>query len=280
MRKSFIEKDHPQLSIRKQAELLNVNRHRLIPQVRSSRSDEHEVCLALDKLHHLRPYFGSRRLWRELSSQGHLVGRGRVRRLMRKMGIVACYPKPRTSQKAPGHKVYPYLLRDLQIARPNQVWCSDITYIPMRRGFAYLVVIMDWHSRAVLGWRISNTLDTSFCMEALKDARDVAGCWPEIMNTDQGCQYTSKEWTGALKDAGVKISMDGKRRWIDNVMVERFWRSLKYEDIYLREYRDLLQLEKGVRTWIDFYNHERRHQSLDYRTPWSIWTMGATQEAA
>jgi putative transposase len=162
-------------------------------------------------------------------------------------------------------------LRNLEASRPNQVWCSDITYIPMRRGFAYLVVIMDWYSRAVLGWRISNTLDTEFCLQALQEARATAGYWPEIMNTDQGCQYTSDAWTGILEGARVKVSMDGKRRWIDNVFVERLWRSLKYEDIYLREYLDLVHLEDGVSQWLAFYNHERRHQALGYETPWSVW---------
>ncbi|MFT5475778.1 MAG: putative transposase [Planctomycetota bacterium] len=178
------------------------------------------------------------------------------------------------------NKVYPYLLRTLKVEHPNQVWCSDITYIPMRRGFAYLVVMMDWHSRAVLGGRISNTLDTDFCLAALRDARGVAGCWPEIMNMDQGCQYTSKAWTGMLLDAGVKISMDGKRRWIDNVFVERLWRSLKYEDIDLREYLDLVHLEEGVGTWLSFYNHERRHQALDYEMPWHVWQQDPTLQAA
>ncbi len=175
---------------------------------------------------------------------------------------------------------YLYLLIILKFDRPNQWWCSDITYIPMRRGFAYLVVIMDWNSRAVLGWRISNTLDTDFCLRALEDARAAAGCWPEIMNTDQGCQYTSKAWTGALKAAGVRISMDGKRRWIDNVMVERLGRSLKYEDIYLREYIDVVHLEAGVAAWIDFYNYERPHQAHGYRTPWSIWSAQHDVRAA
>lgn len=280
MRKSFIERGHPQLSVRRQADLLHVNRNRLQSKAREVTGEELELCLEIDKLHLVRPYYGSRRIWKDLRARGYEVGRGRIRRLMRRMGIVATYPKPRTSLKSPENKVYPYLLRDLDIDRPNQVWCSDITYLPMRRGFAYLVVVMDWHSRAVLGWRISNTLDTEFCLQALRDARAVAGCWPEIMNTDQGCQYTSKAWTGMLEDAGVKVSMDGKRRWVDNVFVERLWRSLKYEDIYLREYLDLVHLEDGVGQWLAFYNHERRHQALDYEPPWSVWLRGASQRAA
>jgi putative transposase len=280
MRKSFIKGGIPQLSVRRQAELLNVNRNRLSPTARKTTPEEMALCLEIDKLYLQRPYYGARRIAVELQSRDFKIGRGRCRRLMRRMGLVAIYPKPRTSVKSPENRVYPYLLRNLEIERPNQVWCSDITYIPMKRGFAYLVVIMDWHSRAVLGWRISNTLDTDFCLEALKDARRTAGTWPKIMNTDQGCQYTSQAWTGALKDAEVKISMDGKRRWIDNVMVERLWRSLKYEDIYLREYLDLAHLERGVGVWLDFYNHERRHQSLGYETPWQVWNTGCQSQAA
>lgn len=280
MRKSLIEKGHPQLSVRRQAELLNVNRNRLSSSAPKFTPEDLELCLEIDKLYMLRPYYGHRRIAVDLQARGFKIGRGRCRRLMRHMGLVAIYPKPRTSVKSPENKVYPYLLRNLKVERPNQVWCSDITYIPMKRGFGYLVVIMDWHSRAVLGWRISNTLDTEFCLEALEDARKVAEVWPEIMNTDQGCQYTSQAWTNALKDAGVRISMDGKRRWIDNVFVERLWRSLKYEDIYLHEYFDLAHLGEGVGTWFDFYNHERRHQALGYQTPWQVWQGGGHKQAA
>jgi putative transposase len=280
MRKELIDRGHPQLSVRRQSKLLQVNRNRLAPRTPNASQDDLDVCREIDKIHLARPFYGSRRMAVELRRMGIDIGRGRTRRLMRLMGIVATYPKPRTSLKAPENKVYPYLLRDLEIDRPNQVWCSDITYIPMRRGFAYLVVIMDWHSRAVLSWRISNTLDTAFCIEALLEARAVAGAWPEIMNTDQGCQYTSKAWTDVLKDAGVQISMDGKRRWIDNVMVERLWRSLKYEDIYLREYIDIVHLEAGVAAWIDFYNPQRPHQAHGYETPWSIWSAQHDVRAA
>ena len=280
MRKSLIEMGHPQLSVRRQAELLKVNRNRLSSVARELSAEELALCREIDELHMLRPYFGSRRIWKEVRSRDFVIGRGKVRRLMRRMGLTAIYPKPRASLKGPENKVYPYLLRNLEITRSNQVWCSDITYIPMRRGFAYLVVIMDWHSRAVLSWRISNTLDTSFCLDALADARATGGVWPEIMNTDQGCQYTSEAWTSAIKDAGVRISMDGKGCWIDNVFVERLWRSLKYEDIYLREYLDVMHLEEGVGRWLDFYNHERRHQALDYEAPWSVWQGGSAEQAA
>lgn len=279
MRKSLVDQGHPQLSIRQQANLLKVNRNRLKPKARRTNNEDLQICREIDKIHMRLPFYGSRKISKELNSEEFVAGRGRVRRLMRHMGIEATYPKPRTSQKAPDHEVYPYLLKDLDVERPNQVWCSDISYIPMNRGFAYIVVIMDWHSRAVLGWRISNTLDTSFCIEALRDAHATAGTWPEIMNTDQGCQYTSQAWTGMLKEAGVQISMDGKRRWIDNVLVERLWRSLKYEDIYLREYIDIAQLEEGVGSWLTFYNKRRRHQALGYETPWSVW-QGQVEVAA
>jgi len=199
---------------------------------------------------------------------------------MRAMGITATYRRPRTSTKSPENPVYPYLLRGLPIERPNQVWCSDITYIPMPRGFAYLTVVMDWHSRAVLSWKLSNTLDSSFCVEALLEARRVAGTWPEIMNTDQGCQYTSQDWTTLLREAGVRISMDGRGRWIDNVMVERLWRSLKYEDVYLRDYGDLHELEGGLTRWLAHYNHDRPHQSLGWRTPMAVWSQELADSAA
>ncbi len=270
MRKSFISKTDTQLSIRRQAKLLGVNRNRLTPAPRKWTKEELEISLAMDKLHMKRPYYGSRRIHGELTALGWQLSRGRVRRLMKRMGLTAIYPKPRTSIKARENKVYPYLLRGLEINRPNQVWCTDITYIPMATGFAYLIAIMDWHSRAVLSWKISNTMDTAFCVEALKEARQAAGCWPEIMNTDQGSQFTSDEWVSELKAANVKVSMDGKGCWVDNVFIERLWRSLKYEDIYLREYLDVPDLESGVREWMNFYNHERRHQSLGDQPPWTV----------
>lgn len=280
MRKSLIDRDHPQLSIRRQAALVSVNRNRLQESGADPDAADLELCRRIDGLHLKRPFFGSRRLALELSAPAAPVGRGRVRRLMRFMGLRATYPRPRTSIPAEEHPKYPYLLRDLTIERPNQVWCSDITYIPMRRGFAYLVVIMDWHSRATLGWRLSNTLDTSFCLDALRDAAKTAGTWPQILNTDQGCQFTSSGWIELAESNGVRVSMDGRRRWIDNVMVERFWRSLKYEDIYLREYRDLVELEDGLTGYLGFYNHERRHQGLGDKTPWATWQGQLADRAA
>lgn len=280
MRKQLIDRDHPQLSIRRQAALVSANRNRLDCRAPGSSEVDARICSALDPIHLKRPYFGSRRLADELRANGLQVGRDRVRRLMRQMGIRAIYARPRTSIQAQDHPVYPYLLQGETIDRPNQVWCSDITYIPMRRGFAYLVVIMDWQSRAILSWRLSNTLDTSFCLDALRAAAETAGTWPKILNTDQGCQFTSKAWIELAESHGVRVSMDGKRRWIDNVMVERFWRSLKYEDVYLREYQDLVELEAGLTAWIDFYNHRRRHQGLGNKTPWSVWSASAPGIAA
>lgn len=280
MRKRLIDRDHSQLSIRRQAALVSVNRRRLEAVERAPSESDLALRRGIDELHLEYPVFGSRRLVRMLSRRGVHVGRDRVRRAMRVMGIRATYRRPRTSIKSPENPIYPYLLRGLPIDRPNQVWCSDITYIPMARGFAYLVVIMDWHSRAVLSWRLSNTLDTGFCIEALEQAHRVAGRWPEIMNTDQGCQYTSLSWTSVLKEAEVRISMDGRGRWLDNVMVERLWRSLKYEDVYLRAYGDLVELEAGLERWLDHYNHDRPHQSLAYQTPMQVWSGRARLPAA
>lgn len=266
----MIERKHPELSIRRQAELLGINRNRLEVAPRTSEEDR-SIMRDLDELHVRWPVYGQRKLLRELRARGWLTGRKRVRRLMRLMGLEAIVPKPKTSVPDPGHRKYPYLLRDLEIVRPDQVWCTDITYIPMGRGFAYLTAIMDWHSRAVLSWRISNTLDTRFCLEALAEAVRIAGRAPDIVNTDQGCQYTSAAWTGAVEVLGAKVSMDGKGRWMDNVFIERLWRSLKCEDIYLRDYRDLAELERGVARWLDDYNHRRIHQALDYSKPWDCY---------
>lgn len=204
-----------------------------------------------------------------LKHRGYTVSRSRVRRLMRKMGLEAIYQKPRTSVPSPEHKIYPYLLGGITIDRPGQVSASDITYIPMSRGFLYLVAVIDWHSRFILGWRLSNTMDSSFCTEALNDSF-VFGI-PEYFNTDQGSQFTGKEHTGILENYKVKISMDGKGRWMDNVFVERLWRSLKYEEVYLKAYESVEEARKGIAAWIEFYNYERPHQALDYRTPWEAY---------
>jgi putative transposase len=208
-----------------------------------------------------------------LRAEGHEINRKRVQRLMRRMGIAALGPKPRTSKPAPGHKIFPYLLRNLVIERPNHVWAADITYVPIGRGFLYLVAIIDWASRAVLAWRLSNTMDVGFCLRALEEALARFGK-PEIFNTDQGSQFTSGEFTGMLAAAGIRISMDGRGRWIDNVFIERLWRSLKYEDIYLKGYADGREAKAGIAEWLAFYNHCRPHQALANRTPMAVWRAG------
>ena len=267
----MIEKNHPQLSVRKQSKMLQVNRNRLEPPDKL-RADDLEVMRDLDELHTRWPVYGQRKLAVELSRmRGEPIGRKRVRRLMQTMGIESVTPKRRTTVPNQAHKKYPYLLRGKDVSSPDEVWCADITYIPMHRGFCYLMAVMDWNSRAVLSWKTSNTLDTRFCVEAFHEAVRVAGRVPDIFNTDQGCQFTSREWIDALEERGIRISMDGKGRWVDNVFIERLWRSLKYEDIYLRDYRDGLELDAGVSRWMREYNQERIHEALGYVTPWSVY---------
>lgn len=198
-------------------------------------------------------------------------GRPRIGRLMKLAGIRACYPKPRTSLPGKGHTIYPYLLREMDITEADEVWCLDITYIPMERGFCYLAAIMDWHTRAVLGWSISTTMDTTLCKDALNMALERTGRIPKIMNTDQGSQYTSDAWTNEMKSRGILISMDGKGRWVDNVFIERLWRSLKYEDIYLKAYETSIDLERGVSAWMTCYNHYRPHSAHGGKAPWSVY---------
>jgi len=266
----MMERAHSQLSLRRQAQLLAVNRNRLESRPRITEEDQ-RLMRDLDELHTRWPVYGQRKLQFELGRRGWRVGRKRVRRLMRLMGLEAIAPKPRTSQRSPDHKIYPYLLRDLAVERPDQVWCADITYLALHGGFAYLVAIMDWHSRAVLAWRISNTLDAGFCVAAYQAAVRAAGRAPEIMNTDQGVQFTGRQWISAVEGSGARVSMDGRGRWLDNVFIERLWRSLKCEDIYLRDYGDLVELETGVRCWLNDYNHERIHQGLAYARPWAVY---------
>ena len=229
-------------------------------------TEELELMRRIDEIHLEFPFYGSRSIARELRKQGYRANRKRVQRLMRLMGLESLAPKPNTSKPNHEHPVYPYLLRGLTIDRPNQVWAADITYIPLARGFAYLVAIMDWHSRRVLSWRLSNTLDSSFCVEALQQALSRFGR-PEIFNSDQGAQFTAQAFTGILLAAGSKISMDGKGRCIDNVFVERLWRSLKYEDIYLKAYTDLVEARAGIERYFQFYNTRRSHQALGHQTP-------------
>ena len=269
----MIDKDN-RLPVTRQCELLNLNRSTVYYQGAGVSDEDLALMRRIDEMHLQRPFYGSRRLRDWLQDEGYGVGRKRVRRLMRLMGIRALYPRPRTSKPGKGHKIYPYLLRDLTIDRPNQVWATDITYIPMARGFVYLVAIMDWYSRKVLAWRLSNSMESDFCVEALEEALANYGS-PEIFNTDQGAQFTSEAFTGVLIDAGVDISMDGKGRWVDNVFVERLWRSVKYEDVYLKAYETVAEARDGIGTYFEFYNHERRHQSLDRRTPDQVYTGDA-----
>lgn len=229
-------------------------------------AEELELCRLIDEIHLDRPFLGSRRILDELRDRGWRINRKRVVRLMQKLSITAVAPGPKLSLPGKGHTVYPYLLRGLAVTRPNQVWAADITYIPLPKGFLYLVAVMDWYSRRVLSWRLSNTMDTGFCVEALEEALALYGA-PEIFNTDQGSQFTSEDFTGVLKDAKVKISMDGKGRWMDNVFIERLWRSLKYEEVYLKAYESAAEAREGIGNWIRYYNTRRRHQGLGRRTP-------------
>lgn len=224
----------------------------------------------LDEQYLKTPFFGSRKMAAELRTAGYCISRRRVRRLMRLMGLKAIYQKPRTSIPSEEHKKYPYLLNGITVDRPGQVSAADITYIPMARGFLYLVAVIDWHSRFILSWRLSNTMEASFCADALKES--LAYGLPEISNTDQGSQFTSEDYISVLRDCGIAISMDGRGRWIDNVFVERLWRSLKYEEVYLRAYDSVPEARQGIAAWIEFYNFERPHQALGYKTPWEVYS--------
>ena len=253
----------------RQCELLGLNRSGVYYQPAGESEENLELMNALDRLYTEYPFYGSRRMAVVLSSQFQKpINRKRVQRLMRKMGLEAIYPKPKTTLSQDEHEVYPYLLRNFSVERPNQVWSTDITYIPMERGFLYLVAVIDWYSRYVLSWQLSNNLDRWFCLEALE--RALAKGPPEIFNTDQGCQFTSRDFTGKLKDVGVKISMDGKGRALDNVFVERLWRSLKYEEVYLKSYGTVREAELSIGKYWEFYNTARPHQALSYQTPLAI----------
>jgi len=266
----MIDFNHPALSLVRQCELVGISRSSLYYQPRGEDPFNLTLMRLIDEQHLRTPWYGSRQMARHLRQAGYCVGRKRVRRLMRLMGLVSLAPSPNTSRKAPGHPVYPYLLRDLTIDRPNQVWCSDVTYIPMAHGFLYLTAIMDWHSRTVLSWRLSNTQDATFCVEALEEAIERYGC-PEIVNTDQGSQYTSTAWTDVLKARGIRISMDGKGNWMDNVFIERLWRSLKYECVYLNAFDNLRDAADQIGNWVMYYNRERPHSSLEGFTPHQVY---------
>jgi len=258
------------LSVTRQCELLDLNRSGVYYTPRPMPDQDLRLMRRIDELHLEHPFYGARRLTKQLERDGFDVGRVHVTTLMRRMGIEALYRRPRTSIPARDAKIYPYLLEGLAIERPNQVWTSDLTYLPMAHGFLYLVAILDVVSRKVLSFRVSNTMTPDFCVEALSEAIARYGA-PEIVNTDQGSQFTSKAWTEVLDAAGVRISMDGKGRWIDNVFIERLWRSVKYEDIYLRAYENGRDLKAGLTRYFDFYNRRRIHQSHDYKTPDEIY---------
>ena len=268
----MVEEDHPRLSIVRQCELVSISRSSHYYTGKGESTLNLKLMRLLDAQFLSTPWYGSRQMARHLRWQGFGVGRKRIRRLMRQMGLTAIYRKPRTSKPDPAHRIYPYLLRNVRIHRPNQVWCADITYIPMQRGFQYLVAIMDWATRTVLSWRLSNTLDSDFCTEALAEALAQYGR-PKIFNTDQGCQFTSQDFTQVLEQAPVRISMDGKGRWMDNVFIERLWRSLKYECVYLHDFQDGAQARQTIGTWLRYYNEERPHSShLHDRTPMEEYT--------
>jgi putative transposase len=264
----MIEQPNP-LSLTRQCQLLGLSRAALYYRPVEVSGYELELMALIDRQYLRTPFYGSRRMTAWLQTQGHLVNRKRVQRLMRLMGLEPIYQRPRTSRPAPQHRTYPYLLRGLVIERVNQVWAADITYIPMARGFLYLVAVMDWVSRYVLAWRLSNLLDASFCIEALEEALSQGR--PEIFNTDQGSQFTDEDFTGVLGAHGVAISMDGRGRFSDNIFVERLWRSLKYEEIYLRAYQNVAEARHGIAAYFEFYNRERLHQALGYRAPRQVF---------
>jgi len=262
--------DKAPLSIRRQCELLRVSRSGLYYESVQDSEEDLALMRRLDELHMKWPFYGSRKLTLELRAEGHEVNRKRVQRLMLLMGIESVAPKPNTSRPAAEHPVYPYLLKKLEVSCADHVWATDITYIPMARGFGYLVAIIDWYSRLVLSWRLSNTLDSSFCIEALQEALARFGP-PKIFNSDQGAQFTADAFTSVLRERGVRISMDGKGRCLDNVFVERLWRSLKYEHVYLQVYDDLREARASIGAYFDFYNQQRRHQALGYSTPDEVY---------
>jgi putative transposase len=260
------------LSVRRQCELLGLNRSSLYYEPAAETAANLALMGRIDEEYTAHPFLGSRRMTTWLVSEGEAVNRKRVQRLMRLMGLEAIYPKPKLSAGGRGHRVFPYLLRNVGIQRADQVWSADITYIPMARGFMYLAATIDWYSRYVIAWRLSNTLDGAFCLDMLEEALSKGR--PEVFNTDQGVQFTAEAWTGRLQSAGVAVSMDGRGRCLDNVFVERLWRSVKYEDVYLWRYEGVPELQVGLGRYFPYYNEKRHHQSLDYRTPGQVYREG------
>ena len=269
MKRCLVELDNEEISIGRQCELLGLRRSSFYYTPIGESAYNLELMNCIDEQYMRSPFYGVRRMTAWLRKEGYEVNRKRVKRLMRQMGLYAIYPKPRLSNGKDEQKRYPYLLRDLKIEYPNHVWCADITYVKMHQGYIYLVAIMDWYSRYVVSWAVSITLDVGFCIEALDKAKDVGN--PEIFNTDQGAQFTSKAFTGKLDGAGIKISMDGRGRVFDNIFIERLWRSVKYEQVYIKDYRGVREAVTSLGSYFEFYNNERLHQSLDYKTPAMIY---------
>ena len=267
------------LSVTRQCELLDLSRSGVYYSPVSISVKDMELMRQIDEIHLAYPFYGSRNIRNELWARGYDMGRDRVRRLMRRMGIEALYVKPKLSASHPGHVKYPYLLRGIEITRANHVWAADITYIPMAKGFCYLVAIMDLASRMVLSWRLSNTLDSAFCVDALEEAITRYGC-PEIFNTDQGSQFTAEAFTDTLRSKSIAISMDGKGRWMDNIFIERLWKSVKYEDIYLKAYGSMAEVKKGLAAYFTFYNEKRWHQNFDRKTPAMVYFSTQLQKQA
>ena len=273
----MVEAQHRDISQRRQCQLLGLNRAGLYYQGVEESPENLQLMRLLDEQYTRYPFYGVLKMTQWLQGQHYLVNEKRVRRLLRKMGLMAVYPKPNLSREAGCHKVYPYLLRGLSIERVNQVWSTDITYVRLSKGFVYLVAIIDWFSRYVLSWELSVSLDTMFCMSALEKA--LLTQRPEIFNSDQGSQFTSLEFTGRLFKEGIEISMDGRGRALDNIFVERLWRSVKYEEVYLKEYQSVKEAVKGLERYFEFYNRERLHQSLAYQTPEAVYRQGQKQAA-
>jgi putative transposase len=277
-RRAFIEPSHGRLSVSRQCELAGLARSTYYHAGAGETAENLALMRQIDEVYLEHPTFGSRMMTQWLKRAGQNVNRKRIQRLMRRMGLEAIYPRPRTSVPGTGHRIYPYLLRHRVVARPDEVWCADITYVPLSRGFMYLVAIMDWHSRYVLAWRLCNTMEAEFCIEALQEA--LGRGRPEIFNTDQGAQFTSRAFTGVLEQAGIQVSMDGRGRALDNVFVERLWRTVKYEHVYVRGYETAPELAAGLAWFFDFYDHSRLHSALDYRTPWEVYSAGGRRATA
>jgi len=279
----MVEPGHPRLSLVRQCRMLGISRSAVYYKPIGESAENLQLMRLIDEQFMDTPFYGARQMSKHLRRLGYAAGRKRIRRLMRKMGLEPIYQKPNTSAPHPEHRIYPYLLKGMEINEPNQVWCTDISYIPMRRGFLYLVAIVDWYSRKILSWRLSNSLDADFCVAALEEAL-ARFPKPMIFNTDQGSQFTSVDFTDVLKKAGVEISMDGRGRWRDNIIVERLWRSLKYESVYLHAYETGTECRRGIGAWIELYNQRRPHSSLDDRTPdeayWRLPRQGYCYEAA